>query len=174
MDPSDEIWSVFTDWLARNPRPYADQNTINPAEIMRRFSIFRDNLHYVRAHNEGERSPFKLGLNKFADLTNEEFKSMYLVGGLLQKSLNRSRNGSDDNRDSRNGDQLPFELPIDKVLPKSVDWRKKGAVAPPRDQGACGKLCFRVYTLIGLKVSEVSCNFVFRLGFQNAYVAMFS
>ena len=111
---------------------------MNPTEILKRFSIFRNNYNYVRAHNEGKRSSYRLGLNKFADLTNDEFKSLYAMGGLMKK-FNTTRNDDDEYRYNRN--KLPFGLFVDRPIPKSVDWREKGAVASPRDQGSCGKIC---------------------------------
>ena len=46
-------------------------------EKLQRFEIFRDNLAYIRAFNSREKS-WKMGVNQFADLTPEEFRSIYL------------------------------------------------------------------------------------------------
>nr|XP_023021654.1 trophozoite cysteine proteinase [Leptinotarsa decemlineata] len=52
-----------------------------PEEETRRFEIFKNNLNKIREHNErydaGEESYF-MGINQFADLTDEEFRNQNL------------------------------------------------------------------------------------------------
>lgn len=97
-------------------------------EKERRFEIFKDNLRFVDEHNKGTNQTYKLGLNKFADLSNEEYRAMYMgtrmrrTGGMLSSTKKSDRYAY------RHGDELP----------DSVDWREKGAVAPVKDQGQCG------------------------------------
>ena len=65
---------------------------------------------------------YKLEDDGFADLTNNEFTSKYLgFRRMLHLETEFSYN--------------------DKVMdtPKSIDWRKKGAVTRIKDQGECGK-----------------------------------
>ena len=64
-------------WLARHGKAY---NALGEHE--RRFREFWDNLRFVDAHNAraGARG-YRLGLNRFADLTNDEFRAVYLGGG---------------------------------------------------------------------------------------------
>ncbi|KAG9157511.1 hypothetical protein Leryth_010341 [Lithospermum erythrorhizon] len=65
----------------------------------------------------------KLGVNQFADITNEEFRA--------------TRNGfkmSSTPRFSRTS--FIYENVTD--VPTSMDWREKGAVTPIKDQGQCG------------------------------------
>ncbi|KAH9616545.1 hypothetical protein KSS87_004262 [Heliosperma pusillum] len=118
--PDDEIMSLYESWLVKHRKNY---NGLGEKE--RRFNIFKDNFHYIDEHNSGNRS-FKLGLNRFADLTNEEYRSMYLGTRPRTKSrLGRSNSG-----------RYAFQVGDD--LPESVDWRKKGAVVQVKDQGSCG------------------------------------
>lgn len=68
----------------------------------------------------------RLGLNKFGDMSPEEFSKTYLSE--IQMTSNwDDRKLKDDDDDCDN-------------LPASIDWRKKGAVTEVRDQGNCRKI----------------------------------
>ena len=69
----------------------------------------------------------RLGLNKFADMSPEEFAETYLKQIEMPSNM-ESRKVQDDD-DCQN-------------LPESVDWREKGAVTEVRDQGECRKTHF--------------------------------
>jgi cathepsin L len=74
-----------------------------------------------------------LGLTKFADLTNEEYRSMFL-GTRTRKSKGLLSGSKKSTR---------YAFRDDDKLPESVDWREKGAVVDVKDQGQCGELfCF--------------------------------
>ncbi|CAA6672000.1 unnamed protein product [Spirodela intermedia] len=60
--------------MTEHGRQYEDE-----AERERRLAIFKDNLLYIEAHNRGGHS-YTVGLNQFAGLTNEEFRSGYCGG----------------------------------------------------------------------------------------------
>lgn len=74
---------------------------------------------------------YNLKINKFADLTDEEFESMYLTY-----------------RPSETENVETFEVPTDAVVPDSIDWRAKGAVSPIQDQGDCG--CCYAFSAVSL------------------------
>ncbi|KNA09069.1 hypothetical protein SOVF_157000, partial [Spinacia oleracea] len=113
-----DVMTLYESWLVKHGKNY---NALGEKE--RRFGVFKDNLRYIDDHNTQNRS-FKLGLNRFADLTNEEYRSMYLG----TRMDNRRRSVRSSNRYAfREGDSLP----------ESVDWREKGAVVPVKDQGSC-------------------------------------
>ncbi|KAL3677323.1 hypothetical protein R1sor_027271 [Riccia sorocarpa] len=122
---SDErLGSLFSAWERKHGKNYQSEE-----ERSLRIKVFRDNLEYIDAHNRKETS-YSLGLNRFADLTNEEYRKTYLGTRLdrEKRALRRQQNP----RRSR------YESLDVKDLPKSIDWREKGAVAPVKDQASCG------------------------------------
>ncbi|KAI3813373.1 hypothetical protein L1987_18096 [Smallanthus sonchifolius] len=60
-------------WQARHGKTY---NALGEKES--RFQIFSDNLRFIDEHNFSGNRTYTVGLNQFADLTNEEYRSMYL------------------------------------------------------------------------------------------------
>ncbi|KAK9756437.1 hypothetical protein RND81_01G097300 [Saponaria officinalis] len=118
--PDDEIMSLYETWLVKHGKNY---NSLGEKE--HRFNIFKDNLRFIDEHNS-ENWSFKLGLNRFADLTNEEYRSMYLG------TRPRSNTGLGRSKSDR------YAFGVGDALPESVDWRKKGAVVGIKDQGSCG------------------------------------
>ncbi len=110
-------WKEFTNFQERFSKHYS---TIE--ELEERFFIFRQNLIEILTHNADFSQNFTLGVNKFTDLTPEEFKSQY-VGGFKSelgsygcKSFSSSASGCSS----------------------SIDWRAKNVVNSIRDQGQCG------------------------------------
>ncbi|KAG5545141.1 hypothetical protein RHGRI_017573 [Rhododendron griersonianum] len=56
-------------WMARYGRVYKDLE-----EEGQRLKIFKDNVEYTESSNKDANKHYKLAVNQFADLTNEEFK----------------------------------------------------------------------------------------------------
>ena len=105
------------EWMARYGRTYNDIN-----EKEKRFKIFQENVEKIQAFNAAANKPYKLSVNGFADLTNEEFVA--------------SRNRFKAHECST--EATPFKYESVEAVPSSMDWRKKGAVTPIKDQGQCG------------------------------------
>ncbi|WCJ32695.1 Cysteine proteinases superfamily protein [Euphorbia peplus] len=57
-------------WMTRYGRVYKDSN-----EKEKRLDIFKQNVQLIESFNKARGKSYKLGINQFADLTNEEFKS---------------------------------------------------------------------------------------------------
>jgi len=105
----------------------------------RRFGIYLSNVEFINYTNS-ENLSFKLTDNKFADMTNEEFKSLF-TGRLIGLNHTRSNNSS---------------IRSNKPLPKYVDWRKKGAVTRVKDQRECGS----IFTPSPVTIFKVDLPFV--------------
>ncbi|KAL8228089.1 hypothetical protein R6Q57_015673 [Mikania cordata] len=103
-------------WMALHGRVYKDED-----EKESRFKVFKANVEHIEAFNSKGDKPYKLGVNAFTDLTNEEFRA--------------SRNGFKVESHSRN---TRFRYGNLTEVPSSMDWREKGAVTPVKDQGQCG------------------------------------
>lgn len=95
------------------------------AEKERRFNIFKANVEYIESVNSAGNRRYRLSINEFADQTNEEFKA--------------SRNGYKMSSHPRSSEITSFRYENVAAVPSSMDWRKKGAVTPIKDQGQCGK-----------------------------------
>ena len=52
-----------------------------------RYSVFVKNMKKIKTHNK-KNSTYKLGINKFADLTWEEFQKAYLLKPIQNKNFN--------------------------------------------------------------------------------------
>ncbi|CAH1098968.1 unnamed protein product [Psylliodes chrysocephalus] len=99
----------------------------NSVEETYRFSVYQANLRRIEEHNvkfEQGLSTFRMGMNKFGDLTPEEF----LERQTLSKMNIPSTYGTFENS----------EVEFDGDVPDAVDWREKGAVTEVKDQGDCG------------------------------------
>lgn len=114
----------WDEWKNKFGKLYYDEND----ETVRR-NVWEKNMQFVDMHNREARQgkhSFTVGMNQFADMTNEEFVKMFL-------STTRTPNAKGCNSSSiyvmdKNYGELPTE----------VDWRTKGYVTGVKNQGQCG------------------------------------
>ena len=107
----------FFSSLQEHSKQYEDEET----EISR-YKVWLDNMAFINRHNAEEHG-FTVKMNKFGDLTTEEFVQFF-NGHKRQKAVNST---APVFRSSRGF------VPMD-----TVDWRDKGAVTPVKDQKQCG------------------------------------
>jgi len=98
------------------------RNLLTAQEHDTRKEIFANNLKFIEKHNAEHAlglHTYTVGINQFADLTNEEFVQQFTGFKAM--------------------DNLP-ESPVEIVgeRPDEIDWRQKGAVTPVKNQGQCG------------------------------------
>lgn len=126
------ILERFEEWVKLHGRTYRSRD-----EWEKRFGIYQSNVEYID-HINALNLPYKLIDNKFADMTNEEYRSIYL--------------GYKRRMRSTRGKNLTFGI-AHKISPKlaaSVDWRLQGAVTPIKDQGTCGS-CWAFSTIAAVE-----------------------
>jgi KDEL-tailed cysteine endopeptidase len=130
LESEESMWSLYERWrsvhtVSRDLR-----------EKQSRFEAFKANARHIGEFNKRKDVPYKLGLNKFADLTQEEFVSKY-TGAKVVDSEAAARLASGVRVSS--SDESPPQLAASVGdAPDAWDWRDHGAVTAVKDQGQCG------------------------------------
>lgn len=121
----EQVSALFQLWKKEHGRVYQNQE-----EEAKRLEIFQSNLNYIRDTNANRKSSsphaYRLGLNKLADLSSEEFSKIYLQDP-KEVSLMPINNM-----------ELKKEHHPSVQVPPSWDWRKWGVVTEVKYQGDCG------------------------------------
>ena len=92
------------------------KSVANGEEYQMRLRIFEDNLKKIEEINSQQNS-YQLGINKFADMTEAEYKKM--LGYIPIKNKQPAK-------------------AFTEVVADAIDWRTKGAVNGVQNQGNCG------------------------------------
>lgn len=109
-------------WMAEHGRTYKDE-----AEKARRLEIFRANAELIDSFNAAGKHSHRLATNRFADLTDEEFRAA--------RTGYRPRPAPAPAAAAGRFRYENFSL---ADAAQSVDWRAMGAVTGVKDQGECG------------------------------------
>lgn len=102
--------SAFDEWKSQYGANWA------PSEEEYRRVVFQRNVDKINKHNSDKTQTYKMGINQFTAMTQEEFVNTYL-------------------------DPKPeVAAPVDDApVPNAdIDWTTKGGVSPVKNQGQCG------------------------------------
>jgi len=111
---SGSSYNSFELFLAEHKKNY---NSVNEYEF--RKAVFEENQQVIDMHNT-EGHSFTLAMNKFGDLTLEEFKNM--LGYTPSKKHVAPKN---------------YGMQVAKS-DETTDWEAEGKVSPIKNQGSCG------------------------------------
>uniref|UniRef100_A0ACD6AH47 Uncharacterized protein n=1 Tax=Avena sativa TaxID=4498 RepID=A0ACD6AH47_AVESA len=134
----ESLWALYERWRA--------QHTVsrNLGEKARRFNVFKANVRLIHEFNLGD-EPYKLRLNRFGDMTADEFSRAYASSRIAHHRTFRG-----DQIRSDDGFVMHDSAAAATSLPSSVDWRAKGAVTGVKDQGQCGS-CWAFSTVASVE-----------------------
>lgn len=124
-----EIVAAFNEFMQEYGKEYSTME-----ETSYRYKVFANNYKIINEFNANPEKTSSVAINKFADLTDEEFEKLY-----LSKTIAIG---------SKEEDYIPSTTDLD------VDWKEK--VTPVKDQAMCGS-CWTfssisvVETLIAIK-----------------------
>jgi len=111
-----EYKEAFANWMHKYDRSYT------MVDFQDKYAVFKYHMDFVRDWNADATHTHTVELNAFADLTNEEYRSIYLgtrfdgTERLKNAKPHQARNLTDD----------------------VINWANKGAVTGVKNQGQCG------------------------------------
>ena len=117
--------SAFAAFKTKHTKFYGSQ-----AEQSTRYNIFKDNVDFIDEFNNKENRTFQVAVNTFADMTNGEFRAIYLGAKMPKRKLGT------------------IYYSQGTSVPTSWNWADKGAVTPVKDQEQCISTCLGCSILI--------------------------
>jgi len=115
----DSLQTMFDEFLVI----FKNEQPSEVDDYQRRSTIFGLNLAMIVAHNIDSTKSWKMGINEYTDMTEDEFFNHFRFA---------------DNADQKCSATSSEPLRFDGDLPTHVDWRESGKVTPVKNQGSCG------------------------------------
>jgi len=119
-----ELTKHFNEWMLQHGKSYSG------SEYIRRLGVFNDNLEKIDQLNDGAKYT-KFGVNKFTDLSPQEFDTFYKMPKVPAAQVATSCLANGVSAPQYSADEIA-------AVPDSWDWRTKNVVTPVKDQGQCG------------------------------------
>ncbi|XP_074566449.1 thiol protease SEN102-like [Curcuma longa] len=147
----ESLWNLYGRWRSHHTV------TRDLDEKQKRFNVFKENVKFIHEFNQQKDVPYKLRLNEFGDMTNQEFRAVYAGSKVAH---HRSLRG--ERQEEEGGGSCSSVC----GLPTSVDWRTKGAVTAIKNQGQCGS-CWAFSTVASVEgINQIKTNQLISLSEQ--------
>jgi cathepsin F len=132
-DKDTYIFGQFQKFMKEHNKKYSNIN-----EYMARYNTFKSNYEKLEAMtiNSDSTVSHTVGINKFSDMTFQEFRTAYLNLRISPVDIQKHSGKS--------------FLTYLQDSPASFDWRDKKVVGPVKDQGSCGS-CWAFSTVGNLE-----------------------
>ncbi|XP_074276257.1 zingipain-1-like [Silene latifolia] len=130
LESDQSVWGLYEKWCNHHKvsRKLDDKQ--------KRFNVFKENAKFIHKTNQMNNS-YTLELNKFGDMNIDEINGVFGRSNFQYKN----RKLEDISLASTNAKNGNFMYANVKKVPKSVDWRKKGAVTSVKNQlTGCGSV----------------------------------
>jgi len=115
-----EYQAMFSKYMTQYDKKYTADT------FFFRYTVFKGNMDKIMLANKQKHS-YTLGMNAFGDMTHAEFKATKLGFNHIERSVMQKANACAAPKSPKLGAGATV-----------VDWTKKGAVTPVKDQGQCG------------------------------------
>jgi len=117
VSATNEYYPKFDTFVHKFSKGYS----VELPEYWRRKKIYENRIEKIKQHNNDVSNTWRMGVNEFADWTDEDLKSLRgLKSGLLSHNVDG-------------------EVPkLDGPLADSLNWCEKGACTPVKNQRSCG------------------------------------
>jgi len=113
-----QLQTRFADYMQKFGKSYGTQD-----EFQTRLNNFEASLKRIELLN-GKAKSARFALNKFSDMSPQDFKENVLMKNPIDPSKKRM--------------DVEVLKPKITAVPTSLDWRTHGLVTPVKDQGQCG------------------------------------
>ena len=136
--------SIFEAMWNSYSREFKSLNS-DTASLAERKSNFAKTIEDIIEHNKNPNKAFTKGLNKFSDMSHEEFMAYFR----MSTTPNEEQHCSATHERQEVEKKVAFE-----DMPESWDWREHGGVSPVKNQGHCGS-CWTFSTVGALEAHEL-------------------
>jgi cathepsin H len=130
----EKMWERFESQQGKN-----SPNSLK--SIAYRKNIFATRVEDIISHNKDSSSSYKKGINKFSDMTEEEFNAHFHLNQISEEQ----HCSATEQRQS---------LKAKNDAPDSYDWRDNAGVSPVKNQGKCGS-CWTFSTVGALEAHSL-------------------
>jgi len=163
MDRTKEKRMILDSFMDRSPKDlfkawhllFKRTYTYETEEAKTRFKNFKENLLKIKEHNKGNNS-YKVGLNQFSDMTNEEFKGKYTTyrpSESVEHYINTWQGDEAKDKFLEDDDDDLTKRNLSGL--NAINW--SSLMASPRDQVNCGGCwAFSIATSVEAAVAKTT------------------